>query len=107
MQASIVEAGRHLEAVGLRLVVIDPQLGVFLRHNVSHALHRGERLILVEVDYRHRAVVPILLVEILVMALIPWTDISPAERWNGVDDSSRRDLPDAKAGCAMAASPVQ
>ncbi len=35
---------RLLLRVALRLVVIDPELGVLLRQNIGDTLHRGERL---------------------------------------------------------------
>ena len=48
--ASIVERRRKLQGLALRGVVIDPEFGVLLRHNVRDALHRSRGLVLVGVD---------------------------------------------------------
>ncbi len=58
---SVVELRRHLEAIALGLVVIDPQLRFFFGQRVRDLLHRGQCLVLVEVDGRNAAVVPIAL----------------------------------------------
>src|SRR5713101_10192598 len=57
--SSIVELGRHFQAVALRLVVVDPELGFFLGKRVGYLLHGGQRLLLAEVDRGNPAVVPI------------------------------------------------
>ena len=59
--ASIVERRRKLQGLALRGVVIDPEFGVLLRHNVRDALHRSRGLVLVGVDRRHAAIVPVAL----------------------------------------------
>ena len=46
--------------VTLRLVVINPELGLFSRHDIGHALHRSAALIFVVIDVRNAAVVPVL-----------------------------------------------
>jgi hypothetical protein len=47
--ALIVVAGRHLQGVALRFVVVDPELRLLLRQYVGDALHRGQRFVLVGV----------------------------------------------------------
>ena len=59
--ASIVERRRKLQGLALRGVVINPELGMLLRHHVSDVLHRSRGLVLVGVDRGHAAIVPVAL----------------------------------------------
>jgi hypothetical protein len=45
--------------IALHLVVIDPELRVTLCHEIGDALHRGERLVLVDIEAGDPPVVPI------------------------------------------------
>src|ERR1700751_1316563 len=59
--ALIIELRRHLEFVALRLVVVDPEPRPILGKDVGELLHRGQRLLLVEVRSRYPAIVPVAL----------------------------------------------
>lgn len=49
-QGLLVILRRHLQSVALRFVVIDPELRFFPHQQIGDALHRSQRLVLVEVD---------------------------------------------------------
>ena len=48
--ALFVVAGRHVQGVALRHVMVDPQLCILLGQHVGNALHRGQCLVFVIVD---------------------------------------------------------
>src|ERR1700684_3122386 len=56
---SVVKLRRHLEAVALSLVVIDPELRMLPGQRVRYLLHRSQRLRLVEIHGGHTAVFPV------------------------------------------------